>query len=149
MIRNSRIKAAIAAVTILGATGAALLVPASPAVAFSSGGLVLDVAIQSPAHLLANGAAIAQPVQYTCFGTNNAQVEVSVTERVSGGAIATGNGILSNPVCTGEIQTTKIDIVASGARAFTKGSAFATASIFGCANFCGNETDNRTIAIQR
>lgn len=149
MIRISRIKAAIAAVTIIGATGAALLVPASPAVAFSSGGLVLDVTIQSPAHLIANGAAIGLPVQYTCFGTNNAAVSVSVTERVSGGAIASGNGQLINTVCNGEIQTAKIDLAASGARAFTKGSAFATANIFGCGSFCGQETDNRTIAIQR
>jgi hypothetical protein len=149
LIRKSRTKAAIAAVTLLGATAATLLIPASPAVAFSSGGLVLDVVVQSPAHLIANGAAIALPVEYTCFGTTNASLSVNVTERVSGGAIASGSGQLFNTVCTGEIQSVKISVPASGARAFAKGSAFVTADIFGCSNFCGQETANRTITIQR
>jgi hypothetical protein len=149
LIRNNRIKAAVAAVTVTGATVATMLIPASPAVAFSSGGLVLDVVVQSPAHLIANGAAVAVPVNYTCFGTSNATVSVSLTERVSGGAIASGSGNLFNTNCTGEIQSVTIDIPASGARAFTKGVAFATANIFGCANFCGQETHSRTITIQR
>ena len=38
-----RIKAAVAAVTITGATAAAMILPGSQAVAFSSGGLALDV----------------------------------------------------------------------------------------------------------
>jgi hypothetical protein len=150
MILSSRIKAVVAAVTIAGATAAAMLVPASPAVALSSGGLVLDVVVQSPAHLLARGAAVAVPVEYTCSGTSNATLSVSLTERVGNGALASGEGGVFSTVCTGEIQTITVDVTASGAKAFTKGSAFAFANFFGCSDsFCGNQTDNRTITIQK
>lgn len=148
MIRSNRIKAAVAAVTVTGATTAAMLIPGSPAVAFSSGGLVLDIVVQSPAHLIAKGAAVGVPVQYTCYGTDNASLGVTVTERVSGGAIAAGSGSLSNLLCTGEIQTVTLDITASGSRAFAKGVAFANGNIFGCSSFCGQQSDNRTITIK-
>lgn len=148
MIRSNRIKAAVAAVTVTGATTAALLIPGSPAVAYSSGGLVLDIAVQSPAHLIAKGAAVGVPVQYTCYGTDNAELAVSVTERVSGGDIAAGSGSVDNLLCTGEIQTTTVDITAEGTRAFAKGSAFATGNIYGCSSFCGQESDSRTITIK-
>jgi hypothetical protein len=149
VIRNNRIKAAVAAVTIAGATATAMLVPSSPAVAFSSGGLVLDIVLQSPAHLVANGAAVAVPINYTCFGTSFPSIEVNVTERVGNG-IASGGIGLNNATCSGEIQSITVDVPASpGGRAFVKGDAFATASIFGCASICGQETDSLTIAIRR
>jgi hypothetical protein len=147
LIQN-RIKAAIAAVTIAGATAAAMLVPTTPAVAFSSGGLVLDIVVQSPAHLVAKGAAISVPIIYTCSGGSFAQVSVSVTERVSGKAIASGGGQLTNPVCTGEIESGTLDVTAFGARAFAKGVAFSNGNIFGCSGFCAQETDSRTITIK-
>jgi len=150
LIRIGRIKAAVAAVTVIGATAAAMLVPASPAVAFSSGGLVLDVVVQSPAQLIAKGAAVAVPVDYTCFDAFNATVEVSVTQHVGTG-IASGGGSLNNTTCNGEIQAATIDIPASpGGKAFTKGVAFAAANFFGCSSsLCGQESDNRTISINR
>jgi hypothetical protein len=149
MIRN-RIKAALAAVTIAGATATAMLIPSTPAVAFSSGGLVLDIVVQTPAHLVANGAAIAVPIDYTCFGTSfPPTVVVSVTEHVGNG-IASGNANLSNTNCTGEIQSITVDVAASpGGKAFAKGNAFAAGSIFGCGSTCGQENDNVTIAIRR
>jgi hypothetical protein len=149
VIRNNRIKAAVAAVTIAGATATAMLIPSSPAVAFSSGGLVLDIVLQSPAHLVANGAAVAVPINYTCFGTSFAEIQVNVTERVGNGIASGGVGV-SNANCSGEIQSITVDVTASpGGRAFVKGNAFATANIFGCASICGQETDSLTIAIRR
>jgi hypothetical protein len=148
VIHISRIKAAVAAVTVTGATAAAMLIPASPAVAFSSGGLALDVLVQSPAQLIANGAAVAVPVLYTCSGANFAGVTVNLTERVSGNAIASGSGQLSNASCTGEIKSATIDVTAFSARAFAKGPAFAMADIFGCSSFCGNQSNNQTITIK-
>jgi hypothetical protein len=150
LIRTNRFRAAAAAVTIAGATAATMLIPASPAVAFSSGGLVLDLVVQSPAHLIAKGAAVGVPVDYTCSGvTSNASVTVAVTERV-GGNIASGGNSVSDLTCTGEIQSVTIDVTASpGGRAFTKGVAFANADIFGCSGFlCGQETKNLTITIK-
>jgi hypothetical protein len=150
LIRTNRIRAAVAAVTIAGATAATMLIPASPAVAFSSGGLVLDVVVQSPAHLIAKGAAVGLPIEYTCSGTSNASVNVTVTERV-GGNIATGGGNLSSTTCTGEIQSATINVTASpGGKAFTKGVAFANADIFGCTSsfLCGDGNNNLTITIK-
>lgn len=144
-----RIKAAVTAVTIAGATAAAVLIPSSPAVAFSSGGLVLDVAVQSPATLVAKGAAISVPVEYTCSGTDDATLSLNVTEKVSGGAIASGGASLNTLVCSGEIETTTLDVTASGSRAFAKGPAFTSGSIFGCANFCGQQADSVTITIKK
>jgi hypothetical protein len=143
-----RIKAAIAAVTVIGAATAAMLIPAAPAVAFSSGGLVLDIKVQTPGQLIARGAAVGVPVEYTCFGESFAQLFINVTERVSGGAIASGSADLLNPVCTGEIQSATLDVTASSARAFAKGTALVSAEIIGCANFCGTQTDDRTITIK-
>jgi hypothetical protein len=150
MIRINRIKAAVAAVTVTGATAAAMLIPASPAVAFSSGGLALDVLVQSPGQLVANGAAVSVPVLYTCSGTTPGTVSVSVglTERVSGNAIASGFGQLSDPSCTGEIKSANILVTAMSARAFAKGPALASGDIFGCSHFCGQQTENTTITIK-
>jgi len=148
VIRISRIKAAVAAVTVTGATAAAMLIPASPAVAFSSGGLALDVLVQSPANLIAKGAAVGVPILYTCSGASFASLQVNVTERVSGNAVANGFGQLSNPICTGEIESVTMDITASGARAFAKGAAFVSASLFGCASFCGQQNNSNTITIK-
>lgn len=144
-----RWKAALAAVTIAGATTAAVLIPSSPAVAFSSGGLALDVIVQSPAHLIAKGAAVGVTLEYTCSGTNDASLSVSVTEKAGSGTVASGSDFVDNLSCTGEIQTTTVDVTASGGggKAFVKGSAFASADIFGCSNFCGDQEDNATISI--
>lgn len=144
-----RLKAAVAAVTIAGATTAAMLIPSSPAVAFSSGGLALDMVVQSPAHLIAKGAAIGVPVDYTCSVGTDASLFASLSERVTGGALASGSADLNTLVCTGEIQHIILDVPASGGRAFAKGSAFATAEIFGCLNFCGQQDVNATIKIQK
>jgi hypothetical protein len=44
----------------------ALFATSGPAVAFFSGGLFLDVQVDSPARLLARGAAIEVPLEVTC-----------------------------------------------------------------------------------
>jgi hypothetical protein len=150
MIRVSKVKAAIAAVTVAGATAAAVAIPASPAVAFSSGGLVLDIVVQSPAQLIAKGAAVAVPVEYTCLGAfpETVSVSVSLTERVGGNDVAFGGGSLVNPVCTGEIQSATINATPEAGKVFRKGDAFAQGFVFGCADVCGQDTDAKTIAIQ-
>jgi hypothetical protein len=152
VIHISRIKAVVAAVTVTGATAAAMILPASQAVAFSSGGLALDVLVQSPAQLIAKGAAVGVPVLYTCSpGATDVGLSVDVTERVSGNAIASGSAQLPTISCTGEIKSATIDVPATSARAFAKGTAFATGAIFGCtSNFlmCGNQTNNQTITIK-
>jgi Na+/H+ antiporter NhaC len=52
-MNTSRTKAAVVGTVLAGGTALALLSPASPALAFLSGGLHLDVTAQSPATLVA------------------------------------------------------------------------------------------------
>lgn len=147
---NPAKKTKTALATALVGAGAvlALLSTSSPAVGYYSGGLFLDVAVQSPAHLVAKGAAVTVPVQVTCTANGDAYVSVQVTERV-GNKIA--NGYASTSVsCTGGYQTLLLTVPASGARRFAKGQAVASADIFGCTRtFCGSEQSQSTIRIQR
>jgi hypothetical protein len=157
MIRTKRMRAATAAVTIAGTTAAAmLLIPATPAVAYSSGGITLDVVVQSPAHLIAKGAAVGVTVQYTCDDVNTTDLTYSflnlnLTERVSGGDIAAGGVSIGNLVCTGEIESATFDVTASGPRAFGKGSAYASTDLQICDDFieCATDIQSTTIKIQK
>lgn len=108
--------------------------------------------MQSPAHLVANGAAVDVPVLYTCSGTSGpAGLDVHVTERVSGNAIADGFGFLQGGgSCTGEIKSATIEVTANPGRAFARGSAVATGDIFACrpnSTFCGDGLNTQTITI--
>jgi hypothetical protein len=123
-----------------------MLSTASPAVAFFSGGLFLDVTVQSPAHLVARGAAVKVPVQVTCNATQFASVSVQVTERVGKG-IASGFGG-EQVGCTGGHQNLLITVTASGSKPFVKGQAFASADLFGCSSFCASEHGEATINIR-
>jgi hypothetical protein len=142
-----RKRLAAAAVAVAAGGGLAVTAPASPAVAFFSPPLFLDIRVESPAHLLARGAAIAVPVEITCTATE-AFVSVRVTERV-GKRLATGSGY-AQVGCTRSRQQLTVTVVADDGTAFAKGTAFAEGDIFGCApSVCGVETDQATIEITR
>ena len=148
-MRKPRSTLATAAAAIAAGGILAAVVPASPAVAFFSSPLLLDVRVLSPATLLARGAALNVPLEVTCGGGQFASVEVSVSERI-GSETTTGFGSAGVP-CTGQRLTISVTVqTPSGSKAFRKGTGFAAANIFGCTNtFCGNETDSRTISIAR
>ncbi|HSV64472.1 MAG TPA: hypothetical protein VLJ59_01010 [Mycobacteriales bacterium] len=138
-------KAASIALALATGGAVAVLTPSSPAVAFFSGGLFLDIAVQSPATLIARGAAIEVPVNITC-NSNNTFVNVQVNQRV-GKKIASGSGD-AQVACTGGHQRILLSVPASGVP-FASGTAFATGFIFGCLSFCANEQSSATIQIQR
>jgi hypothetical protein len=142
-----RTKTALATALVGAGVVLALLSNSSPAVAFFSGGLFLDVTVQSPAHLVAKGAAVTVPVQVTCNATQTAFVSVQVTERV-GKQIASGFGS-AQVGCTGGHQALLLTVTASGGKTFVKGQAFASADLFGCSSFCASEHGESTISIQR
>lgn len=145
---GKRIKALVATGVVGTGAALALLSPASSAVAYYSGGLFLDVTVQSPAHLVAKGAAVTVPVQVTCNATQQAFVSVQLTEAI-GKKIATGYGG-ANVGCTGGHQNLLLTVVASGGqKPFAAGRAFATANLFGCDTVCASETANATITIRR
>ena len=143
-----RTRAAAVVVAILLGGLLALFATSGPAVAFFSGGLFLDVQVESPARLVARGAAVDVPLEVTCNATGTAFVQVSVTQK-AGSGVAQGFG--STEVgCTGSGQQVTVRVLAGGGKTFKQGTAVASAEIFGCRpRICGNETDSEVIQIQR
>jgi hypothetical protein len=143
-----RAKLAVAAlVAILAGASFALFAPSGPAVAFSSGGLFLDVQVES-ARLVSRGAAVDVTLEVTCNATGTAFVDVSVTQK-SGSGVAQGFGSTSVG-CTGSGEQIVVRVRASGAKAFKQGTAVVSAEIFGCNNItCGSETDSEVIQLQK
>ena len=142
--------ALVLTVALLAATLFAMLAPAGPAVAFSSGGLFLDVQVEEPAHLVARGAAVDVPLEITCGGVRGTvDVYVTVTQRVSKG-VAAGFGYASFG-CTGGGQDVTVRVKADpSGKAFIRGNAVIEAEIFGCGTrICGSETDSETVQLRR
>ncbi|MEO7262365.1 MAG: hypothetical protein ABI047_14085 [Jatrophihabitantaceae bacterium] len=143
----TRTKAAVIGTVLAGGSALVLLSPSSPALAYYSGGLHLDITPQSPAALVSRGAAIDVPVDVDCTA-RFADVYLRVTERV-GSQTATGYGYAS-VACTGGHQRILIRVPANSGKAFAKGTAVVTAEIFGCnQNTCGSETNSVSVQITR
>jgi hypothetical protein len=120
----------------------------SAAVAFISPPLVLLAEPQSPAHLVAGGAALDVTVDYTC-AADSMFIDIQATEKV-GKRLASGYGFVSVP-CDGATHTTTVRLTANGT-AFAKGTAAIRLSVSGCSQdftVCGNDTINRTIAVTK
>ena len=150
-MRRTRLRAKLATaatVAILAGASFALFAPSGPAVAFSSGGLFLDVQVESPARLVSRGAAVDVTLEVTCNAPFGADVFVNVTQRSGSG---TAQGFAFESVgCTGSGEQVVVRAQASGGRAFKQGTAVASAEIFGCNNVtCGSETDSEVIDIRR
>jgi hypothetical protein len=126
----------------------ALFATSGPAVAFFSGGLFLDVQVESPARLVARGAAVDVPLEVTCNATGTAFVFVAVTQK-AGSGVAEGIGSASIG-CTGSGQQITVRAQADGGKTFKQGTAVATAFVDGCNNVtCGSESDSEVIDIKR
>jgi hypothetical protein len=140
-----KVAAASLAVTV-GAVVAAFN-PVSPAVAFFSPPLFLDIQVESPGTLLARGAAVDVPLEVTCTSTQ-AFVDVTLTQRI-GSDVARGSGF-ATVGCTRAGQRIVVTVTAFSDKAFRKQTAFAQANISGCAeSVCGTESDTATIDIRR
>ena len=148
-MRSVRTRAVAAVAAVLAGLLLALLAPSGQAVAFFSGGLFLDVQVESPARLVARGAAVDVPVEVTCNATGTVSVFVTVTQRVNGG-IAAGSSF-DEFSCSGAGQRVTVRVSASAAgRAFRQGTAVVDAEVFGCRpNVCGSETDTETVRLRR
>jgi hypothetical protein len=147
-MRTKRTRVATAVVALLLGGLLALFATSGPAVAFFSGGLFLDVQVESPARLVARGAAVDVPIEVTCNATGPAFVQVVVTQK-AGSGVAQGFGF-AEVGCTGSGQQVTIRVQASGGKTFKQGTAVASAEIFGCNDVtCGSETDSEVIEIRR
>jgi hypothetical protein len=142
-----RAKLAAAVVAIVLGSMLALFATTGPAVAFFSGGLFLDVQVES-ATLVSRGAAVDVTLEVTCNATGSAFVFVSVTQK-SGSGVAQGSG--STQVgCTGSGERVVVRVLANAGKTFKQGTAVVSAEIFGCNNVtCGSETDSEVIQLQR
>ena len=88
------------------------------------------------ATLVAKGAAVNVDVTYSCSpGTTSASVFLQLTQRVSGGRVATGSGFVSGLVCDGTEHTTTVTLIADGDVAFKKGDAVVRGSRTACNEF--------------
>jgi hypothetical protein len=141
---RGRLAAAVVAI-VLGSM-LALFATTGPAVAFFSGGLFLDVQVES-ATLVSRGAAVDVTLEVTC-NAEFADLFVSVTQK-SGSGVAQGFG--STQVgCTGSGEQIVVRVRASGGKAFKQGTAVVSAELFGCNNVtCGSETDSEVIQLQK
>jgi len=143
-----RAKLAVAVVAILAGSVLALFATTGPAVAFFSGGLFLDVQVESPAHLVSRGAAVDVTLEVTCNAIGTVDTQVTVTQR-SGSAATQGFGF-EQVGCTGAGERVIVRVQAFGDKAFKKGTAVATAEVFGCNNVtCGSETDSEVIDLNK
>lgn len=136
----------------VAASAAAVLLPGSAAVALISPPLVLLAQPQSPATLVARGAAVDVPIEYTCTGTGM-YINLTLTEKV-GKKIASGYGGTNVP-CDGATHRTLVRITATtSGTAFAAGSAAAQADVNGCYVrndrwICGSDSIVRTIKIKK
>jgi hypothetical protein len=140
-------------VLVKAASGAAALAcagfmlgSASSAVAQSAPELTISV--QSPATLIAHGAAVDVPVVVSCStDAGTATVTVYLNEAV-GKRIAVG-GTSVEVGCTGAPETVLVRVFANNV-AFSKArAALAQGSIFACnSESCGQAVDSATIRIR-
>ena len=137
-----------AALALLVGGAMAALVPVGSAVAVDSPPLGAGIQVQSPAALLARGAAVSVPVTYQCApGDQSIDIFLRVVQR-AGSETISGFGSRTVP-CTGGVQSTTVTVVTES-RVFKKGTAVASAEAFTCGfSFCGTITDSREIAITR
>ena len=141
------LKAGIGAAALAAGGGFVVFGSSSPAVAYSSPPVFLDISIGSPAHLVAKGAAVQVPVTTSCTTPDGqAYVSVSITERVGGKKTATGsqNFVVS---CIGSRQTTLVTISSDNGVAFAKGTAYASGYIEDYYYYPAEETTSGTITI--
>ena len=147
-MRTKRTRVATAVVAILLGGLLTVFATSGPAVGFFSAGLFLDVQVESPARLLARGAAIEVPLEVTCSGTGTVDLYVSVSQR-SGSGVAQGFAY-EQVSCSGSGEQITVTVQATGGKTFRKGTAVVTAEVFGCNQaVCGSETDTEVIEIQR
>jgi hypothetical protein len=95
----------------------------------------ITASLTGAATLVAKGAAVDVEVAYNCSpDTTSPFITVQLTQRVSGGHLATGSGGASGSglVCDGAVHTATVRVFASGERAFKKGDAVGVGTVIGC-----------------
>jgi hypothetical protein len=138
----------IVAVVAIAAGGAvAFALPAGADVS-SLSPAIGGVRIESPALLEARGAAVTVPITVVCAPGATGGLSLEVAQRV-GSEVTHGFDSMQLPPCTGGFQNLSLSVTAQE-RAFRKGQAFASASMFICdGGGCRSLQDQREITIVR
>lgn len=146
-----------------GAAAAAVLGPAGPAVGQSSPPIQVQIQVNSPATLVAQGAGVNVSVTASCSGlrVTSGFVVVGLTERV-GSDIAYGYSGEPTIDCTGASQTFEVLVIAGNtgpsglpegpSKAFAKGVAIANANVNACTpdgRSCASQQVEPTIKIRK
>jgi hypothetical protein len=143
MLLSAKVKVAIVGLVVAGgALTAAALGPAGlavgqsspPTVGQSSSPVQANVAVDSPARLVARGAGVDVTVTVTCSSPlpTSGNVSISLTENV-GNYQATGGPMQASFDCTGAAQNVEVLVVANpGGKAFVKGTVTAQVSMSAC-----------------
>lgn len=137
MLFSVKVKVAVVGLVVAGGAAAALaLGPAGLAVGQSSQPVQLQVAVNSPATLVARGAGVDVSVTITCSGPSatSGNVSINLTENV-GANVATGSTAGNSAAfdCTGRAQNVEVlDIANLGGKAFVQGSAVAQVTVSAC-----------------
>ncbi len=139
MLLSKRIKVSLVGLVVAGGAAAALaLGPAGTAVGQSSPPLQLQIAVRSPATLVANGAGVDVFVTARCSGPYAVSGSVAIfglTERVGKYlAIGSGNAGTAFDCKPGRAQTVELLVIADAAvKAFDEGSAIPQVTVSACA----------------
>lgn len=137
---------------VLASTAAAVL-PASSALAYISPPLVLLAEAQGPASLVAGGAAVDVPVEYSCSAADVMYIGVQLVQGAKK-KVAAGSGS-TQVACDGRTHRVLVRVRAESAgAAFAKGQASATTDVYGCTSkgggyLCGDDTVERTIKLKK
>jgi hypothetical protein len=144
---STRTKVAAVAAALSAGGALAAIGPASPAVAYYSPPLFLEVQVGSTATLVTRGAAVDVPVEITC-AADYAYLSVNVSQRVGGQIVQGSSG--TSVYCSGRGEQHLIRVQPNpGGKGFAKGSAIVSADLFGCVWSCGEETDSEIVQINR
>jgi len=141
---------ALAAAAALAAGGS--LIAASPAVAYYSPPLIMVAEPQSPARLVAGGAAIDVTVEYSCTATDGMSLSLDVAQKV-GRKVATGYAY-DYVTCNRRTQKTVLRVKSTGT-AFGRGKAAVTTELSGCYSpdywwgTCGDDQMDDVIRVKK
>jgi hypothetical protein len=133
---------AVLAMLVMGLSPAAV----QPALAQS----VAALSIGSEAVLVARGAAVRVPVQYSCpVDPSGSFLNVFVTQRVDDGRLTRGSGNTSL-TCDGALHTVVVTVPADSQTAFRRGTALAQADLQSCSEFgCTSTRAEQVIEVVR
>jgi hypothetical protein len=147
---NLRRKYLSAALAVGAAT--AMIVPLQAAVAQSSPpDPYFNFSVGPQAKILTRGAALRVPISVTCFPeTFNYGINIFVTQRVSGGRIASGSGYVNGPLnCDGFPHVVDTTLIANQ-NAFKVGTALSTADAYACTPLqCNSFQEQKEITIKK